>query len=75
MKKEELPNFERVSLLYVYREDGKIKLRTTRNMSHFELLGFLESYTDILRMELQDVVVRGISKGTPTKFNTDEFEE
>lgn len=51
-KKKTTPNFERVPLLVVVKEGDKIKFRTTRNITNFELFGFLKTYIKFLEIDL-----------------------
>jgi len=46
------PDFERVPLLAVFKVGDKIKFRTTRNITNFELYGFLTTYIKFLEVDL-----------------------
>lgn len=45
---------ERIPMLTVYKEGDIIRLKTTRNITNYELYGFLKTYIQFLKTELLD---------------------
>ena len=65
--------YEKVPLLTVFKEGDKIKFRTTRDITNFELYGFLKTYIKFLEADLIRHMGNADINATKGGDNLDDF--